>query len=120
MIYDSFSHISELFRGNYPWDCIISLKAASIVFSVRIILSHARVLVGKTYLKRSLTPSILLKSGFQAIFSSSFVTTLLRDGEFCLRVGQCWPSVSQVLNFHGLILWPLALSALAASKGTQL
>lgn len=32
MIYDSFSHISELFRGNYPWDCIISLKAASIVF----------------------------------------------------------------------------------------
>lgn len=32
-------------------------------------------------LKRSLTPSILLKSGFQVIFSSSFVTTLLRSGE---------------------------------------
>lgn len=45
MIYDSFIHISELFRGNYPWDCIISLKAAAIVFW-QYFLKCVRVLVG--------------------------------------------------------------------------
>lgn len=57
-------------------------------FSVRIILSHTRVLVGKTYLKRSLTPSILLKSGFQVIFSFSFVTILIEG----------WKSVSELAS----------------------
>lgn len=63
--------MSELFRGNYLWDCIINLEAAAIVFCVNMILSHVRALVENKYVFKKVTNSChFVKNVIQILFVS--------------------------------------------------